>query len=189
MLTSIQKNRRSITYKPPITSDMIGAKSSLQSRATREGKHHLVVLHRRYHRLICRGLKPLECRFSKVRMAPIGFVRRGDILRLKPPGGQISTWCEARRVWQFDSHLGEIVAWMRQYPAAILHADGQFRDRRESARFGGLIWLGPIHHCQPFQITKSNRRGWVARPGAPAVGLATHSTISGLSTHLAIQGL
>ena len=129
--------------------------------------HHLVVLRPGYLRLICAGRKRMECRVSRWRIVPYGCVHPGDVLWLKRCSGPISAVTVARRVLQFEGGISRIAQWLQTRHANDLQAEPDFWRHCRTARFGVVLWLGPVLACQPFNYPKRDRRGWMVLPRPP----------------------
>ena len=130
--------------------------------------HHLVILKRTYLRHILDGTKTVECRFSKVRRAPFGAIRAGDVLWLKLSGGPIVGIATAAWVEFLERSNGPIRYRLPSRYTANLRADAEFLSGLAAARFATFIGLSRVRPISPMSVRKSSRHGWVVLP-APLV--------------------
>lgn len=128
-------------------------------------KKHLAILNQPFLDLILDGKKTIESRFTKVRCAPYGVVKEGDIILLKESGGPVLGEFTAGYVETFDG-LNEkaLVKLATKYGRRIYsEADQDFWQKRRDVRYATLIDVtSPIRYEKPFFYPKKDRRGWIA---------------------------
>lgn len=135
-------------------------------------RHHLVVLHESYLRLMLSGRKRLECRLSSIRRPPFQGVSPGDLLWFKLPSGPIRAVacageCLFRQIRQ-RSDLAEIV---KQHGKEICAADGFFEGAANWARYVSLIRLDWVLGLGELRVFKSDQRAWVPLEDVPRPGM------------------
>ena len=104
-------------------------------------RHHLVVLWPTYLGLILKGAKRMECRLSRHRCPPFGWVKRGDWLWLKQSSGPIRGVARAGRVATLTLPGPHALQAVRTQYGHMICADSAFWDQRSDCRFCTLIWL------------------------------------------------
>lgn len=130
---------------------------------TKHGKH-LAIFTPPFVDLILDGKKTIESRFSKVRCAPYGAVKEGDIVLMKEVGGLVLGEFTIARVETF-SNLNEdsINELAEKYEKELCaDADKNFWERRRDSRYATFMYvLNPIRYEKPFPYPKRDKRGWV----------------------------
>lgn len=131
--------------------------------------HHLVILKKKYLERILNGNKTIECRFSRIRIAPFQRVRRGDTLWLKQSGGAVSGQARVRSVHFYHPLDPKTMTSIRRLYRSAIQADQDFFLRHTQARYASLIQLSQIRTITPMKYKKNNRQAWVvlSRPPKP----------------------
>lgn len=135
-------------------------------------RHHLVILHDSYLRLMLSGRKRIECRLSSIRRPPFESVAPGDLLWFKVPSGPVAAvgaagQCRFQRL-RGGSELDEL---LREHSNLICAADGFFKDAARWARYASLIWLDWVAAIGPMRVVKSDQRAWVPLSMPPFPGM------------------
>lgn len=132
---------------------------------------HVAILRPALLRLVITGQKRLESRLYRTRRTPVGRIREGDTIFLKPTGGAVQAVCRAGAVREFR-HLTvrELRLIRERYQAALRVPQGYWRVKRDS-RYGVLIWLADVRRCGPVvRVPRQFGSGWVELPDGPASG-------------------
>ena len=122
---------------------------------------HLAIFREPYLTFILEGKKKIETRFAKRACPPFGRVSNGDVVLLKPVGGDVSGVCEIERVWFY--HLdAEAFAFIKdRFGEMICPADGSFWTERESKNVATLMLVKNVIPIEEMHVEKRDRRGWV----------------------------
>jgi len=131
---------------------------------TTKSSKHLAIFTPPFIDLILEGKKTIESRFSKVRCAPFGVVKEGDIVIMKQSGGLVIGEFTVARVVTFnnlDKGLLEKIA--KEYGKELCaDADENFWERRKDSRYATFLYVSNlIRYEKPFPFPKKDRRGWV----------------------------
>jgi hypothetical protein len=121
---------------------------------------HLAIFAEPFLSHVMEGRKTIESRFSRVRCAPFGAVRPGDVILLKKVGGPVCGITLAQEAWYFDLTRGRLDAIRAQYGHRIC-ADDTFWEARQDATYATLIELAQSTAIDPVACAKRDRRGWV----------------------------
>lgn len=127
--------------------------------------HHLAILERYYIDEILAGRKTTECRLSKVRRAPVGAIRTGDILWLKIRSGPIVARATVRGVRFVDDLThAKLTALRRRYGGTIRAKPGFFTAHK-AAKYATFIRLCRVTAIGPWPFQERDRRAWLTLPG------------------------
>lgn len=124
---------------------------------------HLAIFKGEGANLILSGKKRVESRFSKRRDPPFGQISSGDLVYIKPSGGDIIGQFRVKKVIFFDGlGIGGIKDIRKNYGKAIAIDEGYWKGK-EAARYGTLIFIGEVDPfiTSPVKIPKKDLRGWV----------------------------
>lgn len=122
---------------------------------------HLAVFVEPYLRLILRGRKTIESRFSVKSLAPYRKVEIGDVLLLKRAGGPVTGACRVADVWFYGLEANSWSAIRKDFADAMCVSDTEFWRKRESARYGTLMRIDEVRTMPSLFLNKRDRRGWV----------------------------
>ncbi|MBU4338342.1 ASCH domain-containing protein [Patescibacteria group bacterium] len=130
---------------------------------TKNGKH-LAIFTGPFLDLILEGKKTIESRFSKVRCAPYGVVKEGDIVLIKKAGGLVLGEFTVLRVETFNN-LNEtsLREMAKKYGKDLCaDADKDFWEGRRDSHYATFLYVSkPIRYEKPFSYPKRDKRGWV----------------------------
>ncbi len=132
---------------------------------------HLAIFTGPFIDLILEGKKTIESRFSKVRCAPYGAVKEGDIVLMKKPGGLVLGEFTVSRVETFNNLNETSLQEMAEKYGKELCADADknFWERRRDSRYATFMYVSkPIRYDKPFSYPKRDKRGWVVIESASA---------------------
>lgn len=139
-------------------------------------RHHLVVLHEPYLRLMLAGRKRVECRLSSVRRAPFEAVKAGDLLWFKLPSGPIAALgCAGQQKFRRIAAPTDLMSLVKQHGSLICAADGFFESAMDWARYASFIWIDWVAALRPMRVVKSDQRAWVILKEPPRPGMRIES--------------
>ena len=123
---------------------------------------HLAVMVEPYLARVLANQKTIEARFARLRAAPYGCVRAGDIIWLKRSGGPIVASVRAAKIRQFaDLTPDRVDALLARWDAG-LRLENDFATRARDCRYATLIWLTELNLlATPVPYRWRDRRGWV----------------------------
>ena len=126
-------------------------------------RKHLAILKQPYLDYILSGKKTIESRFSKVRCAPFGIIKAGDVVLLKESGGRVKGEFEVAKVSFFENISFFDLCQIRKYENEICsYLEEDFWISRSSARYITLLWIkNAKSYLKPYVYAKQDRRGWV----------------------------
>lgn len=122
---------------------------------------HVGVFATPYIGFVFDGTKTIESRFSVNRCAPFGDVSAGDVLLIKEVAGPITGICLIGNVWSYRIKPETLLDVQSRFQAAMRVEDPTFWVERRDAAFGTLMQISNVAKIEPFEIKKSDRRGWV----------------------------
>lgn len=121
---------------------------------------HLAVLARPFLGPLLDGIKTIESRFSRVRHAPYGVLRPGDIVAVKQPGGPVAGAFQAGQVRSYQLTPG-LINKIRAHFGKQIHArEDKFWDDRAGSRYATLADVMHPRTLPGFPFSKRDRRGW-----------------------------
>lgn len=127
-------------------------------------QQHLAIFVPPFLDLILEGRKTVEGRFSKVRCAPYGVVRQGDLVLMKAAGGLVRGSFVVARVETFQDLTREDLHDLEERYSDQLQAsaDPLFWEARKDKLYATLLHVTePRAFARPFPFPKKDRRGWV----------------------------
>ncbi len=127
---------------------------------------HLAILSQPFLDLILDGKKTIESRFSKVRCAPHGVVKTGDIVLMKKPGGKVLGQFTVGKVLYFPDITPEQFEHVKSHAKEICaDYDPHFWETRTAARYVTLMSvLDVVRYETPMSVAKKDKRGWAVIP-------------------------
>lgn len=131
-------------------------------------KRHLAIMDKPTIEAILQGKKTIETRFSKNKIVPFGVVSSGDLVFIKPPGGDVIGQFRVKKVFSFEGLTPEDVEKIFQdYGEKISMGDQEvdekyFKEKKDSL-FGTLIFISASERLitSPVTLKKRDMRGWV----------------------------
>lgn len=130
-------------------------------------QRHLAVFSKVGAKLVLEGKKTVETRFSKNKIAPFGKVFTGDIVYVKPVGGEIAGQFKVTKVLSFDGLEKEDWEFIKTHYGKRLSLgvdeDKLFFSEHKNANFGTVIFMDEVERfiTSPVKISKKDHRGWV----------------------------
>lgn len=129
---------------------------------------HLAVLREPHLSRLMSGEKTVEGRACRVRRAPMGVVRTGDVVLVKRAAGPVVGWCTVRAVSTFDLAESDLAVIRAHHDEAMGRPGPDFWGAVEGsasapgARFLTIIELAGVRGIvEPVPCGKSDRRAWV----------------------------
>lgn len=122
---------------------------------------HLAIFREPYLTYIMEGKKKIETRFAKRPCPPFERVSDGDVILLKPVGGQVTGICEVEKAWFYHLDPEAFAIIKDRFGKLICPADGSFWTERESKNVATLILVKNVLPLSGVRIEKRDRRGWV----------------------------
>lgn len=126
---------------------------------------HVAILKPEYIEKLIAGTKLVEARLLRRRTAPYGLVRTGDLIYLKPVGGEVSCVATAGWVRQLDDLTPVRIAQLAAEYETEVQAPDEFWALKSDARYGVFIRLAGIRaidHDDPMLPVIAQERA--ARP-------------------------
>lgn len=131
-------------------------------------KKHLAIMRRSTIEAILTGRKSIETRFTKFRIVPFGVVERGDLIFMKPPGGEIVGQFRVKKVISFEGiDKDDIKRIFDDYGDRIQTGnsgeDMRYQQDKQNASYGTLIFIADSERfiTSPIKIQKRDLRAWV----------------------------
>jgi|SRR3989344_4544565 len=124
---------------------------------------HLAIFKGQGAEKILSGEKTIESRFASRRIAPFGLITSGDLVYIKPSGGQIIGQFRVKKVIFYDGlEPGEIKEIRERYEKELA-VDESFWTGKDKCKFGTLIFIGNSEKfiTSPIKLKKKDLRGWV----------------------------
>lgn len=127
---------------------------------TRTFMKHLAIFKGRGAEKILSGEKTVESRFAKGKIAPFGVVAVGDLVYIKPSGGEIIGQFKVKKVIFFD---GVDIEEIKDKYGKELGVDEDYWKGKINCRYGTLIFVGESSRfiTSPVKLKKKDLRGWV----------------------------
>lgn len=132
---------------------------------------HLAIFREPYLTFIMQGKKKIESRFAKRACPPFERVSDGDVVLLKPVGGDVIGVCEIEKVWFYRLDPEAFAFIKDRFGAMICPADGSFWTERESKNVATLMLVKNVFPIHDIHIEKRDRRGWVTYNNQRELGL------------------
>ena len=117
---------------------------------------------------ILSGRKTVETRFSKHKISPFGQVGIGDLVYMKPPGGEILGQFKVKKVFSYEGLTeADSEKIFTEYGSQIgigekVEDEKYFQEKKDSI-FGTLIFISESERfiTSPIKVKKSDMRGWM----------------------------
>ncbi len=132
-------------------------------------KKHLAIFSPQIIEALFAGKKTIDSRLSKNRIAPYLQISAGDIVYVKPPGGDVTGQFIVRKVMflegfnkeEFDvlmKEQWEKIGWGNEKDEKRF-----LEEKREESRYITLIWIDALERflTPPVRIRKTDNRAWV----------------------------
>jgi len=126
------------------------------------GQIHVAIIQPRYAKALRAGDKRIEVRLTRTRQPPFGRVRRGDLILFRCCGQWVGS-ARARRVRQFEQLTPADVDRLRMRYEQLVRGGPEFWRPRRWARYGVLIWLGPLRldAASGVRLPRQFGRSWL----------------------------
>lgn len=131
-------------------------------------KKHLAIFTPDAVKEIFAGRKTIESRFSQKKIAPFSEVSVGDLVYIKPTGGDIAGQFSVKKVIFFEGLEEEDLKklfsiYQENFSFDESSLDQLYFKSKIKAQFGTLIFIGQLEQfiTSPLKIEKKDHRGWV----------------------------
>lgn len=131
-------------------------------------KKHIAIMDKPTIEAILQGKKTIETRFSKNKIVPFGVVSTGDLVFMKPPGGDVIGQFRVKKVFSFQGLTPEDIEKIFQdYGEKIFigdkEGDEKYLKNKKDSLFGTLIFISASERLitSPVTLKKRDMRGWV----------------------------
>ncbi len=124
---------------------------------------HLAIFTKGVGEKILSGEKTMESRFSRRKNPPFGAVAPGDLVYIKPSGGDPIGQFRVQKVFFFDGlSQNDLNNLKKDYGKEITAGEDYWESKKDS-RFGTLIFIGEVDPfiTSPLKFPKKDLRGWV----------------------------
>ena len=109
---------------------------------------------------ILSGIKTVDSRFTKNRIAPYKKVKIGDILYFKLSGGLVYGKAEVEKVLYFDELTpAKVKSIFDQYNTQI-RARLEFIEQKLTSEYATLMWLTNVTRVTPFAVEHHGQSSW-----------------------------
>lgn len=126
-------------------------------------KKHLAIFTGNGGQLILEGKKTIETRLSQAKIAPFGVISTGDMVYIKPSGGDIIGQFKVKKVIFYDNLDLSDLNYLREKYGEQVAADEAYWERKKSSKYATLIFIGTSSKfiTSPIKLSKKDLRGWV----------------------------
>lgn len=132
-------------------------------------KKHLAIFTPTVTSAIFSGIKTIESRFSKNKIAPYIQISAGDLVYIKEPGEDIIGQFVVKKVLFIEGFgkkdFDEMVEkyWSEIGWGNKKEEDRFLKEKREESRYITLMWIDQVERfiTPPVRIRKSDNRAWV----------------------------
>lgn len=124
---------------------------------------HLAIFKGEGAEKILTGKKTIESRFSKSRIAPYGMIATGDLIYIKPSGGNIIGQFRVKKVIYFDGLDKEGVEEIKERYGKEIATDTAYWESKLGDKYCTLIFIGNSNRfiTSPIKPHKKDLRGWM----------------------------
>ena len=131
----------------------------VDSWKTRQAAVHLALMQGDFLAEIIAGTKLIESRLTKVRIAPVGQIKRGDLILFKQVGKKLMAVGTVSRA---QSGKLDPATWdfIRAH-AEEIGVDDEYLSFKSDALYYALVWMTNVHQIPYQDINKKDRRSWV----------------------------
>ncbi len=112
---------------------------------------------------ILSGRKTIESRFARSKIAPFGVITNGDLVYIKPSGGQIIGQFRVKKVIFYDGLSKEDLEEIIQKYGKEIATDEAYWKSKFNAKYATLIFIGNSSRfiTSPIKPVKKDLRGWM----------------------------
>ena len=124
---------------------------------------HLAIFKGDGAKKILTGEKTIESRFARGRIAPYGVVSCGDLVYIKPSGGEIIGQFKVKKVIFFDNLDLSDLSNLKEKYGKQLAVDEDYWKGKDKSKYATLIFVGESTKfiTSPIKLKKKDLRGWV----------------------------
>ena len=124
-------------------------------------RKHLAIFNKEAVERIFKGQKKIEMRFSKRKIAPFGVVSVGDVVFVKPTGGDIAGQFGVKKVIFIEGFSKNDLKSLNLED--FDEFDQKYLDSKVKVNFATIIYLDQIEQfiTSPIRIQKRDLRGWM----------------------------
>lgn len=130
-------------------------------------KKHLTIFEKEVLTEMLENRKSIETRFSKHKIAPYQQIEAGDLVYIKPAGGEIIAQFYVKKVIFFENLDAEDWEYIKKIYGPKLslgnpQKDEEFFKSKSDSRYGTLLFIDRLETliASPI-IPKKDRRGWL----------------------------
>src|SRR3989338_6120854 len=122
---------------------------------------HLAIFKGQGAEKILSGEKTIESRFASRRIAPFGLISSGDLVYIKPSGGEIIGQFRVKKVITFDGLDIKDIQEIKERFGKGLSVDESYWQGKEDCRFGTIVFIGTSSRflTSPIKLVKKDLRG------------------------------
>lgn len=121
---------------------------------------HLGIFSEPYLSLMMDGIKTIESRFSKNKIAPYNRISKNDIVIIKKSSGNIIGYFTIKEVLFFDLGTTSINDIRKKYEKELCVND-EFWDNKKNSNYATLLIIDKIFSLKPFHIDKKGMQTWI----------------------------
>jgi ASC-1-like (ASCH) protein len=127
---------------------------------------HLAVFRQPFLNLIFEGVKTIESRFSKTKIAPFKQVKPKDKVLMKESGGKVLGEFTVQKVIFFENFTSEAIDEIKRYDKELGGYIAQINFSK--ARYATLMFIQDILKYQTgYSFPKRDQRGWIKLSALP----------------------
>lgn len=126
-------------------------------------RKHLAIMDKSTIEAILGGIKTIETRFSQHKIPPFGQIGVGDLVYMKPPGGEIVGLFKVKKVIFYEGLTLDDLNSLKDLYKKEIAAGEDYWEKKKEAHFGTLIFISESERfiTSPIKIKKSDQRGWM----------------------------
>lgn len=123
---------------------------------------HVAIVTARIGRLLLRGEKTIESRFSRTRRPPLGCVSAGDLVHFKVCAGPVVCSRRVTALCEYEHLTQTTLLALKWRFGRKIGADSGYWEARRGCRFGVLMWLAPAREViPPARLPRQYGNGWL----------------------------
>lgn len=136
-----------------------GLLAEIQSKSLQRSVH-VAIFVEPFLSYILNGLKTIDCRLGRSRIAPYGRVKPGDAILLKLSGGDIVGICRAGEVISRYISSTSLEVLLRANRSALCMIEDDFWKERRERQYVTLVQLEAVSKVGPVPFPRRERSGW-----------------------------
>jgi ASC-1-like (ASCH) protein len=123
--------------------------------------NHLAIFHAKYLKLIMKGEKKIETRFSKNRCAPYKQIKVNDIIYLKETGREVLGRCVVASVKFFELDNAKYFEVVEKYNSEAC-LDPEWIKKKKDSKYATLIWITEVRELhQRVEFKQEGQLSWI----------------------------